>query len=178
MVVAPEASIKIPIPSNVNMIVENDKITVKGPNGTLSRVFTHPKITIKKLNNEVEVYCKYPRRKEKALVGTFAAHINNMIKGVTDGFQYKLKIVYAHFPIKVSLTGKTIRIENFLGERTPRYAQLVGDTKVMIKPPEILLVGNNKEDVGQSAANIEKATRIKNKDPRVFQDGIYIVEKG
>jgi large subunit ribosomal protein L6 len=89
-----------------------------------------------------------------------------------------MKIVYSHFPIKASVKGDMFVIENFLGERSPRKTKIVGDTKITIKGDEITLTGINIEDVGQTAANIELATRIKGFDPRVFQDGIYITSKG
>ena len=111
------------------------------------------------------------------MIGTICAHINNMMKGVSKGFTYKLKIVYAHFPISVKVEGDKILIENFLGERAPRVAKIVGNTKVFVKGDDVIVQGINIEEVGQTAANIEQATRIKNKDPRKFLDGIYIYEK-
>lgn len=169
---------KIEIPEGVEVSIENDIITVSGPNGNLSRTFKYPKIDIKKENNVISISCKLPRRREKAMVGTFRAHINNMIKGVTKGFEYKMKVVYSHFPIKTSVKERTFVIENFLGAKYPREAKIVGDTKVTIKGDEIIVTSINKEDAGQTAANIEKATSIRKLDPRVFQDGIYIVQKG
>jgi large subunit ribosomal protein L6 len=88
-----------------------------------------------------------------------------------------MKIVYAHFPIKTAIKGDTFVVENFLGEKCPRKTKILGDTKVTVKGDQVLLNGPNVEDVGQTAANIERATKIKGFDPRVFQDGIYIVEK-
>lgn len=169
---------KIVIPEGVEVNIEDDRITISGPNGSLSRSFKYPKIDIKKENNAISISCKLPRRKEKAMVGTFRAHINNMIKGVTKGFEYEMKVVYSHFPIKTSVKERTFIIENFLGAKYPRKAKIVGDTKVLIKGDEITITSINKEDAGQTAANIERATSIKKLDPRVFQDGIYIVQKG
>ena len=169
---------KIEVLEGVEVNIENDVMTISGPNGSLSRSFKYPKIDIKKENNAILITCKLPRRREKAMVGTFRAHINNMIKGVTKGFEYKMKIVYSHFPIKTSVKEKTFIIENFLGAKYPRKAKIVGDTKVMIKGEEVTVTSINKEDAGQTAANIEKATSIRKFDPRVFQDGIYIVRKG
>jgi large subunit ribosomal protein L6 len=100
-----------------------------------------------------------------------------MLVGATKGFEYKMKIVYAHFPIKTAIKGDTFVIENFLGEKFPRKTKILGVTKVQVKGDQVVLNGPNVEDVGQTAANIEKATKIKGFDPRVFQDGIYITEK-
>jgi large subunit ribosomal protein L6 len=88
-----------------------------------------------------------------------------------------MKIVYAHFPMTVKADGSKVTIENFLGERHPRTAKILGDTQVQIKGDEVIVSGINKEEVGQTMANIEQATKIKGRDPRVFQDGIYLVEK-
>jgi large subunit ribosomal protein L6 len=100
-----------------------------------------------------------------------------MITGVTKGYQYKLKIVFSHFPISVKLQDKSVLIENFTGERRPRRIKLIGSVKVKIEPDDIIVEGANLEEVSQTAANIEQATRVRNKDPRVFLDGIYVYER-
>jgi large subunit ribosomal protein L6 len=100
-----------------------------------------------------------------------------MIHGVSEGIVYKLKMVYSHFPINLKIQGDLIKIENFLGERYPRKAKIPERVEVDIKGQDIEVRGIDKEKVGQTAANIEQATKIKNRDPRVFQDGIYIYEK-
>ena len=105
------------------------------------------------------------------------AHINNMLIGVTDGFTYKMKIVFAHFPMTVKVSGNKVNIDNFIGERSPRLSNIVGSAKVSVKGDEVTITGVNKEDVGQTMANLEQATKITGKDPRVFQDGIYLVSK-
>jgi len=169
---------EIEIPEGVKVSVENGIVTVEGPKGKLERKLYHPKVEIIKEENKVVVKAELPRRKEKALVGTFAGHISNMIKGVTEGFVYKMKIVYSHFPIKASVKGNEFIIENFLGEKSPRKAKLFGNVKVTIKGSDVIIEGIDREEVGQTAANIEAATKVKDKDVRVFQDGIYIVSKG
>ena len=88
-----------------------------------------------------------------------------------------MTIVYAHFPMQVKVEGKTLVIGNFLGEKKPRVAKILGDTDVKVSGNEVIISGINKEDVGQTAANIEQKTKIRRFDPRVFQDGIYIVQK-
>jgi large subunit ribosomal protein L6 len=100
-----------------------------------------------------------------------------MILGVTQGFTYEMKIVYSHFPVKAGVKGSEFVIENFLGEKFPRKTRIVGDTKVEVKGDQVVLTGPDVEAVGQTAANIEQATRIRGFDPRIFQDGIYITRK-
>jgi len=103
--------------------------------------------------------------------------IKNMIIGVTKGFTYKLKIVFAHFPITVKVKGNQVHIENFYGERSPRIAQIIGNSKIEVKEDDIIVKGISIYDVGQTAANIEQATKVKNKDLRVFLDGVYVYDK-
>lgn len=172
-----EVAKSIKIPEGVEVKVEGRIVTVKGGKGTLTRNFSATPIFIGLDGNTVLVKANWPRKKEAALVGTICSHIQNMITGVTKGFTYKLKIVFAHFPISVKVREKTLSIENFSGERHPRTVKIVGDTKVIVKDEDVIVQGNNIEDVSQTAANIETATKIKNKDPRVFLDGIYIYER-
>ncbi len=172
----------IPIPENVEVNIEGDTtkgyiITVKGPLGENLRFLKFRGVYIEKVNGSIRVYAKEERKRLKAMVGTFWAHIRNLIKGVTEGFEYKLKVVYAHFPIKLRVEGNEVIIENFLGEKHPRRAKIVGRAKVEIRGQEIIVKGIDKEECGQTAANLEQATKIRRLDPRVFQDGIYIVEK-
>jgi len=167
---------EIPIPEGIEVIVDN-AVTVKGSKGTLTRNFNNKTIQIKVEDDNVVVEARFPKKKDKAMLGTIRSHIRNMIIGLTDGFTYNMKIIYAHFPMTVKTTGNKITIENFLGERHPRSAKIVGDVKVQIKGDQVIVSGINKEHVGQTMANMEQATKIKGRDPRVFQDGIYLVSK-
>jgi len=168
---------EIELPDGVTAEYKSKVLTVKGKNGVLTREFKHPRIDLKVDGNKVKLACGLPRRRENALFGTWRSHVRNMVRGVTEGFTRKMKIVYSHFPIKVSVRDDIFVIENFLGERHPRQARIVGETKVQVSGDQVILTGNNVEDVGQSTANIEQATKIKGYDPRVFQDGIYLVSK-
>lgn len=178
MPVAAVAEKIIEIPDGVSAKIDkaSGTLIITGPQGTLTRTFINPRIKVIQKGNTIIVTCSRPRRKENALLGTWASHIMNMINGVTKGFEYKMKIVYSHFPIKTHMKDNEFIIENFLGEKQPRKAQIVGDTKVKISGDQIILSGIDLEATGQSMANIEHATKIKNYDPRVFQDGIYLVE--
>jgi len=167
----------VKIPGNVTVNLDGKVVEVIGEKLKLIRDFSHAPVSIQLEDDEVKVSAFWPRRKEAALVGTICSHIKNMIKGVTGGFTYKLKIVYSHFPISVKIEGKKILIENFTGERSPRVAEIVGDTKVIVKSEDVIVQGINLENVSQTAANIEQATKVKKKDPRVLLDGIYVYEK-
>lgn len=177
MVVAAAIREELEIPEGVEVIIKNNEVSVKGPNGEDSRVFTYPNISINKNDDVVILETAFPKKKDKAMIGTTKAHINNMIKGVTDGFEYHMKIVFAHFPMTVKVNGDKVVIDNFLGEKHPRNAKIVGSAKVAVKGDEVTITGINKEHVGQTMANLEQATKIKGRDPRVFQDGIYLTSK-
>ncbi len=110
-------------------------------------------------------------------MNTARSVIRNLCEGITDGYTIKMKVVYAHFPITVKVQNKTILIENFQGERAPRTSKIIGQTKVSPKGEDVIISGSVLTEVTQTAANIELKTKVKNKDHRVFLDGIYIYEK-
>jgi large subunit ribosomal protein L6 len=172
-----EALKSIEIPEGVDVKVEGRIVTVRGEKGELTRDFSHAPISISLEGKTITVQANWPRKREAALVGTVCSHIQNMITGVTKGFTYKLKIVFSHFPISVKVREKTVAIENFTGERSPRITKIMGDTKVTVKGEDVIVQGINIEDVSQTAANIQNATKVKKKDPRVFLDGIYVYER-
>lgn len=167
----------IDIPDGIEVNIDNFKVSIKGPKGNLKRDFFSPlfrdEIIIRKEDNKIFLSTKSEKRKIKSMFGTIEAHIKNMFKGVTEGFSVKLRIVYMHFPMKVEVSGKEILINNFLGERVPRRAKIIGNCKVDVKDDVVTVSGINKDDVGQTAANMEKATWVKARDRRVFQDGIF-----
>lgn len=172
-----ETSETIHAPDDVDMALEGRKVTVTGAKGTITRDFSHAPVSIELRGKEIRVWAEWPRKKEAALVGTIRSHIRNMITGVSKGFTYKLKIVFSHFPISVKLQGGAVLIENFTGERNPRKAKIKGDVKVQIQSEDVLIQGINLEEVSQTAANVEQATKVKKKDPRVFLDGLYVYER-
>ena len=173
----PEISKTIQVPEDVDVKLDGKKINVKGTKGTLIRDFSFATVAIEGEGKNIRVSAKWPRKKEAALVGTITSHINNMITGVTKGYQYKLKIVFSHFPITVKVQDKSVMIENFTGERRARKIKIIGDVKVKVGPDDIIVEGINLEDVSQTAANIEQSTRVRRKDPRVFLDGLYVFER-
>lgn len=172
---------KVEIPENVTVEVDGLKVTVKGPKGSLSKDFSHARrVYISVQGNKVIVEAFNADRKLKAVVGTIAAHIKNMILGVTKGFRYKLKIVYSHFPVTVVVDEKNrvVRIRNFLGEKADRIAKIYGNVKVRVEGSDVIVEGIDIEEVGLTAASIEHATKVKDLDRRIFVDGIYIYERG
>jgi len=167
----------IAVPDGVDVKIDGRVISVKGEKGSLTRDFSEAPIGLQLEDKKIIVQASWPRKREAALVGTVAAIIQNMITGITRGFTYKLKIVFSHFPISVKVKGKKVSIENFTGERSPRLTRIMGDATVSFKEDDVIVQGISLEDVSQTAANIERATKVKNKDPRVFLDGIFVYEK-
>ncbi|MCK5290304.1 MAG: 50S ribosomal protein L6 [Candidatus Aenigmarchaeota archaeon] len=169
---------KFSIPEGVSIEKgEDSSISISGEKGRADRVFVYPHAKINITSDTVTVKTVSKRNKDRAVVGTWISHISNMSKGVKEGFVYKLKVVYTHFPVTVTVSGNSVNIKNFLGGRGIMSANIIGDTKVEIKKDDVVVSGINKEDVGQTAANIERACKVKGKDRRVFQDGIYLVNK-
>lgn len=167
----------VEIPSAVEVKLEGKRVTVSGSKGETSRDFSHTMLDLSLEKGGLKVRAVNPRKREASLVNTISTHVNNMIKGVTEGFTYKLKIVFVHFPMTIRIQGNMILIQNFLGERRPREATIIGNTTVSVQGDDVIVEGINIEDVGQTAANIQKATMIRRKDLRKFLDGIYVFSK-
>jgi large subunit ribosomal protein L6 len=172
-----EIARQVEIPEGVAVSLDGNTVTVKGPKGEITRQLSYPEIEIRKEDSQMVVNSRLDRKRHRAMVGTLAAHISNMIAGVTTGYEYKMKVVYSHFPIQLKAASDELVINNFLGERKSRSAKILAGTKVEIGKDEVLIKGINKENVGQTMANIEQATRVRGFDIRIFQDGIYLVEK-
>jgi large subunit ribosomal protein L6 len=168
---------KVTIPDGVKVELEGTVLKVRGPKGQLERNVRFPQITTAVEGNDVIFSTESDRKSVIAMVGTFTAHTKNMCCGVASGFEYRMKVVYSHFPIQLKLQGNRLEINNFLGEKKARYATIVNGVTAKIGNDEIVLSGIDKELLGNTSANIEHATKIRNRDPRVFQDGIYIVER-
>jgi large subunit ribosomal protein L6 len=169
---------KVTIPDGVKASFDGTQLRMNGPKGELSRTMRFPQLAITLEGNVVTIATESSRKEITAMVGTYEAHTKNMIRGVTEGFEYRMKVVYSHFPIQLKLQGNRLEIANFLGEKKARFARIEAGVTAKVANDEVVLTGIDRELVGTSAANIEHATRIRNRDPRVFQDGIYMVQRG
>lgn len=170
-----------PYQTAVDVKIKARCVTVKGPRGELTRDFKHINMDLKKVGKEIRVDLWFAKRAELACVRTVCSHIDNMIVGVTRGFLYKMRFVYSHFPINVSLNGNTVEIRNFLGEKRVRKVVVPEGVKYVRSADvkdEIQLSGNDIALVSLTAAQIQGATNIRKKDLRKFLDGIYVSEKG
>lgn len=167
----------VDLPEDVKASVNKRVVTVSGPKGALSRDFSKMPVNIEKVGQRFRVWVQWPRKREAAVVKSVCSHIKNMITGVKEGFKYALKVVHVYFPVSIKVEGDKVIISNFCGEREPRIAEIVRQTRVEVKGDDVIVSGMDKEGVGQTAANIEGATKVKAKDPRVFLDGIYVYSK-
>jgi len=167
----------IEIPSEVKVEINKKKITVKGKEGEISKEFNLGEIILEKKDSSIIVGYKKSTKKEKKKINTIVAHIRNMINGVLEKFKYQLKICFVHFPITVEMKGNEAQIKNFLGERIPRICKIPQGVDVKIEKEIITVTSHDKELAGQAAANFEMATRIRLRDRRIFQDGIFIINK-
>eukprot|EP00300_Choanocystis_sp_HF-7_P023830 c25216_g1_i1.p1 GENE.c25216_g1_i1~~c25216_g1_i1.p1 ORF type:complete len:203 (+),score=49.68 c25216_g1_i1:1-609(+) len=172
-------STSVDIPEGVTVTVAARDVTVKGPRGTLKKSFKHLNVQIEAKKRSVVVSLWFGSRREIACVRTVCSHIKNLITGVTKGFEYKMRFVYAHFPVNVTIAnqGRDVEIRNFLGEKVVRKVPMLDGvtiTRTEHIKDEIVLVGNDIEMVSQSAANIQQSVLVKNKDIRKFLDGIYV----
>ena len=169
--------VEIEIPDDVSAEIDHLELTVEGPNGSVTRRLWYPDIDVSVEDGAVAITTENEDAKTNATVGTIESHVSNMIHGVTEGWEYTMEVYYAHFPMQVSVEGEEVVIENFLGEKAARRAPIRGDTDVQVDGETVRLTGSDKEAVGQTAADIEQLTKVTDKDTRVFQDGVYIVEK-
>ncbi len=168
----------IKIPEGINFEVNGNTLTLKSGKGELKREFKSHRIKFEKKESALIVIGTPANRQTSALLNTIVAHTINMVKGLKFGFKYDLQISYSHFPMTAELKNKEIFIKNFLGEKFPRKAKVVGDTKVEIKGQDVKVSGHNLEEVSQTAANISQASKVRGRDIRRFTDGIYLVERG
>jgi large subunit ribosomal protein L6 len=167
----------VELPKGVSAKFEAGSITVTGPLGKVIQDFSKIPVDVEISGTKVSVVTHGTRRKNRSILNTGRSLIVNAVEGVTKGYQYKLKVIYAHFPVTVKVQGKKVLVENFYGERSPRVAEIIGDTKAEVQGEDIILNGISIQDVGQTAANLEQATMVKRKDQRVFLDGVYVYER-
>lgn len=168
---------KIEIPEGVEAEIDGTTLKVKGPEGENERRFNFRKLEFKKEGNEIIIGYKKASKSEKKIINSIAAHIKNMVQGVQEKFEYQLKICSSHFPITVEVKGNEVIVKNFLGEKIPRKTEIPEGVEIEIDKDIIKVKSVNKEMAGQTSADFETLTKVRNKDRRIFQDGIFIINK-
>ena len=167
----------VEIPEGISCNLEGYVLTCSKDGKQTMKSFDLPTTEISTDNNKITFTCQSGNKIHYKKIKTFVAHINNIFNGLQKPYTYKLEIGHVHFPMTVKAENDLVTITNFLGETTLRTAKIHPNTTVDIKGTDITVTSHDKEAAGQTAANIEKAVRINNRDRRIFQDGIYITEK-
>ncbi len=167
----------VKLPEGVSVIEDKNNFTFKGNKGANIKRFDNPSIKVELKDREIVFSCKSASKKDKAVLHAYRAHTKNLIAGLSEHYVYVLKICSGHFPMNVSVSNNIMLIKNFLGEKVPRQLKLKQGVTVKVDGNIITIESSNKELAGQVAADIEKTTRRPGFDRRIFQDGIYIIEK-
>ena len=172
-----QLSEEIEIPEGVEVSVENNMLEIKGQKGSNKKNFSDFKVYLKKTDKKIKFTVDGVSRKSKDFLNSSISNFNNMVQGAKEGYLYKLKVCSGHFPMNVVVEKNKVIIKNFIGEKVPRVADIIEGVIVKVSSDIITVESSDKEKAGQVSANIEIATRIPNKDRRVFQDGVFIIEK-
>jgi large subunit ribosomal protein L6 len=168
---------QVDIPEGVKVTQKKHMLSFEGPLGKTFKSFRTIPVNIEISEDKILLKSIGDKKRDYAILHTARSIIRNICEGLIVGYTIKMKVVYAHFPVTVKVNGKEILIENFQGERAPRKTKIVGNTKVIPKGEDVILTGEVWTDITQTAANIELKTKVKNKDHRVFLDGIYVFDK-
>jgi large subunit ribosomal protein L6 len=169
--------VTILVPDEVKASVSHKILYVQGPLGKTRKIFKKIPVDLQVEGKNIILQSTGIRKRDYAIFKTAESIVNTLIKGVQTGYTFKMKIVYAHFPITVKVKDGHIHVENFQGERAARVSKIFGDTKVVPKGDDVLISGPVLTDVSQTAGSLQQNTKVKNKDHRVFLDGLYLFEK-
>jgi large subunit ribosomal protein L6 len=168
---------KTEIPSGISCVYQNNIFTCTKSGVSLSRRIEIPRAKLSIKGNEIFFDSEKGNKNQFKMIKSNIAHIKNLFQGLNEKFVYSLEACNVHFPMTLKIEPGKLIINNFLGEKVPRKAVILPEVNVDIKGVKITVTSHNREHAGQTAANIEKATKIRNRDRRVFQDGIYITER-
>ena len=169
---------KTTLPEEFEASYEDGVLTVEGDGEELEKKLEHALVDVTVEDNEIVFSTETSKRNVTSILGTFKSHAENMIEGLQDEHVYKMKGVYAHFPMTVKTENNQVVIDNFMGERNPRKVDIMDGVTVEVDGDDLTLRGADKDAVSQTAARVEQMCHKGNRDPRTFQDGVYITDKG
>ena len=164
--------------STLTPVREGKTVLIKGPKGELVRTFKRLRVQISLIDKKFIIQSFFGKKAEASMVGTIAGHLTNMIKGVTEGFTYEVRVITSHFPATVEIQEKLIFVKNLYGRRDPIRIPFDKSVNITVKGDMVTMTGIDIEKVSQTAARLAEATRLRgrrSKDPTVFQDGLYVV---
>ncbi|HIH04667.1 TPA: 50S ribosomal protein L6 [Candidatus Woesearchaeota archaeon] len=170
-------SATIELPQGITASFTDGVLTLKGQKGEASHSIEERKVSLQVQGATVIVTGKGAAQKDKMMVGTVEAHVRNLVRGVQEPYKYTLKICSGHFPMTVAVQGDKLTIKNFFGEKVPRMLHLKKGAAVKVEGDKITVESSSKETAGQVSADIEQLVRRPGFDTRIFQDGIYIINK-
>jgi large subunit ribosomal protein L6 len=168
---------QLDIPAGVTCEFSDSTLKCKKDGTELSRKITVPRMTVAVKDNKINLGCESGNKRDFKTIKSYIAHIKNMFTGLQQEYVYKLEYCNVHFPMTLKIESNRVVINNFLGEKNPRFAKIVSGVKVDLKGQKLTVTSADKDAAGQTAANLEKATKIKNRDRRIFQDGIFITDR-
>ena len=167
---------EIILPDGVEALFSGGFLKIKGRKGDVERKIEW-NIKVRIENSAIYLESGKGTQKDKKIIGSVEAHVKNMVRGVLDCHRYTLKICSGHFPMSVSASGNKVVVKNFLGEKVPRALEFSKNAKVTVEGDLVCVESPDKETAGQISAGIEQLTRRPGYDMRVFQDGIWIINK-
>jgi len=168
---------EIVLPEKVEAKYDCGLLIVKGPKGEVKKKLLNKKIMILAEKGKIILESLQGTKRDKRQLYTFYSHAKNMVQGVSEGHFCELKICSGHFPMTLTVVGEDLTVKNFLGENFPRKLKLKPGVKVVVEGDKIRIDGPDKELVGQAAADIETLTWVRGRDRRIFQDGVFIINK-
>ncbi|MBD3259582.1 50S ribosomal protein L6 [Candidatus Woesearchaeota archaeon] len=165
------------IPEGIDVKIDGYKITVSKGDKSLSKLFATKVLRFEMRDGKIVFFSDVNTKRQRKILGTYKVLIKNMFKGVAEGHKYILKICSGHFPMTVNVSGNELAIKNFLGESIQRKLRFPPEVSIKVTGDQIFVESIDKSLAGQIAARIETLTKIRGRDIRRFQDGIYIINK-
>jgi len=169
-------NIQTEIPEDIEASYDGSELHLSEGSETVTKKMDHALVDVETSEDKVTFSTESDKKDVKSILKTFRSHTENMVEGLEDEHVYRLKGVYAHFPMDIKTEDGSLKVENFMGERNPREAEIMEDVEVEVDGEDVTVRGSDKEKVAQTAARIESLSEKGNRDPRTFQDGIYITE--
>jgi large subunit ribosomal protein L6 len=168
---------EIECPEEISAKIEGNLLIIRKGNEEIKRRLNQ-NVKIKVLDKKI-IFESGTTKNKKKILGSLVAHVKNIIKGLNEKFKYQLQVANVHFPMNVSVDKEKneLVVKNFLGEKKDRRIKLVSGVEVKVIKDMIEIESSDIEKAGQCAANIEKGTKVRKRDRRIFQDGIFITKK-
>ncbi|MFB6203216.1 MAG: 50S ribosomal protein L6 [Candidatus Nanohaloarchaea archaeon] len=169
--------IKTEIPDGIDAEYDGEVLEVTDGDQEVSKKLNHALVNVEVDGDEIVFTTETDRKNVTSIAKSFRSHAENMIEGLEEEYVYRMKGVYAHFPMNIKKEDGEVVIENFMGERNPRRVEIMEGVDVEVDGEDLTITGPDKENVSQTAARIEQMSSKGSRDPRSFQDGVYILEE-